>query len=227
MVAMGSVRVSTGGQIEDGVSLGTQRKKIQAWAILHDEDEVVIYEDAGVSGSSMEQRPGLQQALREVCRRKGVLVVYALSRLACSTKDTLAISDTLAKSKAEMVSLPERIDTTSASGKMSFRMLAVLPEFERDQVSERTRAAMGHLRASGRRYSRFAPFGWGLDEDAGMLRSNSEEQAVIGRMVELREEGLSYREVADRLSAEGVPTKARLASWSAKSVWTAVRRACA
>lgn len=227
MVAIGYVRVSTGGQVEDGVSLDAQREKIQAWAKLHDEDELVIYEDAGISGSSMEQRPGLQQALREVCRRKGVLVVYALSRLARSTKDTLAISDTLEKSKAELVSLSERIDTTSASGKMVFRMLAVLAEFERDQVSERTRVAMGHLRASGRRYSRFAPFGWDLDEGGEVLRPNPAEQAAIARMVELREEGLSYREVADRLSADGVVTKAGLASWSAKSVWAAVRRACA
>ncbi len=146
------------------------------------------------------------------------------ARLARSTKDTLAISDTLAKSKAELVSLSERIDTTSASGKMVFRMLAVLAEFERDQVSERTRAAMGHLRASGRRYSRFAPFGWDLDEGGEVLRPNPTEQAAIARMVELRKEGLSYREVADHLSAEGVATKAGLASWSAKSVWAAVRR---
>ena len=55
-----------------------------------------------------------------------------------------------------------------------------------------------------------------------MLRSIPVEHAAIGRVVELREAGLSYREVADRLSAEGVRTKAGLASWSAKSAWPAV-----
>lgn len=164
---------------------------------LHDEDELVFYEDVGISGSSMEQRPGLQDALREVCRRQGVLVVYALWRLARSTKDTLA------KSKAELVSLSDRIDTTSASGKMVFRMLAVLAEFERDQVSERTRAAMGHLRPSGRRYSRFVPFGWDLAEGCQVLRPNPAKQAAIARMVERGGKGLLYREVAHRLAAEG------------------------
>jgi len=225
MVAIGYVRVSTGGQAEDGVSLDAQREKIEAWARLHDEDDLVVYEDAGISGSSMDQRPGLQEALREACRRKGVLVVYSLSRLARSTKDTLAISDALAKAKAELVSLSERIDTTSASGKMVFRMLAVLAEFERDQVAERTRMAMGQLRASGRRYSRFPPYGWDLDEAAGALKPNRNEQAVIVRMVELRRGGLSFRQVADHLTADGVPTKAGLASWSPKSVWASVRRA--
>ena len=42
-------------------------------------------------------------------------------------------------------SLSEKLDTTSAAGKMMFRMLAVLSEFERDLVSERTRAALHHL----------------------------------------------------------------------------------
>ena len=45
------------------------------------------------------------------------------------------------KSGADLVSLSERIDTTTAAGKMVFRMLAVLAEFERDQVVERTKGA--------------------------------------------------------------------------------------
>lgn len=75
-----------------------------------------------------------------------MLVVYSLSRLARSTTDAIAISERLAKSGADLVSLSEWIDTTSASGKMVFRMLAVLAESERDLVSERTKTAMAHLR---------------------------------------------------------------------------------
>lgn len=42
------------------------------------------------------------------------------------------------------MSLSEKIDTTTAAGRMVFRMLAVLAEFERDQVAERTRMALAH-----------------------------------------------------------------------------------
>lgn len=202
-----------------------QREKIQAWAKLHDEDEVVVFEDAGLSGASMDQRPGLRDALKEACLRQGTLVVYSLSRLARSTRDTLAVSESLTKAKAELVSLSERIDTTSASGKMVFRMLAVLAEFERDQVSERTRMAMSHLKSARRRHSRFTPYGWDLDPDRGELCENTDEQRVLGRMLSLREEGLSYRKIADALEADGVPTKAGLSKWSSKSVWALVRRA--
>ena len=51
-----------------------------------------------------------------------------------------AIAERLDKAGADLVSLSEKIDTTSATGKMVFRLLAVLAEFERDLVSERTRA---------------------------------------------------------------------------------------
>ena len=225
MVVVGYVRVSTEGQVADGVSLDAQREKIEAWAMLHDETEVVIYQDAEISGASMDQRPGLQDALREACRRRAALVVYSLSRLARSTRDTLSISDRLAKSGAELVSLSERIDTTSASGKMVFRLLAVLAEFERDQISERTRAAMAHMRSSGRRISRFAPFGWDFDADGEGLVRNLHEQRVVSRMVHLRAQGLSFRAIAEQLTKDAVPTKRSGRPWTSKVVWSAIRRA--
>lgn len=224
MVAIGYIRVSTDGQAEEGVSLTAQREKIEAWAKLHDEEEVLIFEDAGLSGSSMSARDGLLRALQEVCRRRGALIVYSLSRLARSTRDTLAISEQLARSGAELVSLSERIDTTTASGKMVFRMLAVLAEFERDQVSERTRAAMAHLRSSRRRFSRYPPYGWDLDRDGELLVPNRDEQAAIRKMRKLRNKGLSFRAIADRLDALGISTKTGRAGWSPKVVRATLRR---
>src|SRR6266581_6504849 len=85
----------------------------------------------------------------------GVLVVYSLSRLARNTTETLELGERLAKAGADLVSLSEKIDTTSAAGKMVFRMLAVLAEFERDQISERTRVAMQHMRCEGKRVGFF------------------------------------------------------------------------
>lgn len=61
----------------------------------------------------------------------------------------------LAKNGADLVSLSGRIDTTTAAGKMVFRMLTVLCEFERDQVAERTKCALSHLR------KRFLRMTWG------------------------------------------------------------------
>lgn len=224
VVAVGYIRVSTEGQAEDGVSLDAQREKIAAWAKLNDESEVLVYEDAGISGSSIEQRPGLQDALREACRRRAALVVFSLSRLARSTRDTLAISDRLAKAGAELVSLSERIDTTSASGKMVFRLLAVLAEFERDQVSERTRVAMAHLRRSHRRISRHVPFGWTLGDDGRTLQVAPAEQEALVRIRELRAAGRSFREIAGHLNDSKVATKTGVGLWGPSVVRRVLRR---
>jgi len=219
MVAVGYVRVSTEGQVEEGVSLEAQKAKIETWAQLNDHADLELFADAGQSGSSMLQRPGLTAALDLVCACKGVLIVHSLSRLARSTKDTIAISDRLLKANAELVSLSEKIDTTSASGKMVFRMLAVLAEFERDQISERTRAAMAHMRAEGKRVSRFAPYGWDFDKEGSHLVANPVEQRELKYIQKMRKSGMALRQIAHALNQRGVRTKqGSAAGWSAKVV---------
>ena len=85
MKAVGYVRVSTEDQSREGVSLEAQEAKIRAWADLNGYDEVVIFTDAGISGSSMDKREALHDALDAV-GKGDVLVVYALSRLARSRR---------------------------------------------------------------------------------------------------------------------------------------------
>src|SRR5438067_13834535 len=123
--AIGYCRVSTELQAQEGISLEAQQARIRAWCEGNGYALSHVHVDAGLSGSRADNRPALRAALNEACRTKATLVVYSLSRLARSTKDAIAISDCLAKSGADLVSLSERVDTTSAAGKMIFRMLAV------------------------------------------------------------------------------------------------------
>ena len=136
--AIGYIRVSTQGQADEGVSLEAQRAKIAAWCALNDAELVAVFEDAGMSGGSMNGREGLHAAMKAA--GKGMaLVCYSISRLARSTRDMLEIAERLDKKGADLVSLTEKIDTTTASGRMVFKMLAVLADFERDQIGERDR----------------------------------------------------------------------------------------
>src|SRR5690349_16683984 len=85
---IGYVRVSTTGQAEEGVSLEAQRAKIQAWCNLNDGELVALFEDAGISGSGMVKRDGLQDALKATAKGMA-LVTYSISRLARNTRDML------------------------------------------------------------------------------------------------------------------------------------------
>ena len=200
------IRVSTESQATDGVSLDTQRAKIEAWCFANDITLGQVFVDAGISGKRADNRPQLQEALSAVCADHGILMVYSLSRLARSTKDTLIIGERLAKSGADLVSLSEKIDTTSAAGKMVFRMMAVMAEFERDQVSERTTAALAHKKSQGQRVGTI-PFGYDLAADGFTLVENAEQLRAVELIYSLKGKGYSLRAIAAALDAAGIMTK--------------------
>lgn len=176
-----------------------------------------VHVDAGLSGCRADNRPGLQAALTAASRHKAALVVYSLSRLARSTKDAIAISERLAKNETDLVSLSERIDTTTAAGKMVFRMLAVLAEFERDQVAERTKGALAHLRNQGKRISGKIPYGYDLAVDGESLLPNPTEQTGLQLIQRLQAKGLGRRRIAGELMRRGIPTKTGV-SWSPQTI---------
>jgi len=215
--AFAYIRVSTAGQADEGVSLEAQQAKIEAWCLVNDCDLTDVFVDAGISGKRADNRPALQDALAAVTAAGGVLVVYSLSRLARSTQDTLAIADQLERSDADLVSLTEKIDTTSAAGKMVFRMLAVLAEFERDLVSERTTAALAHKKSQGKRTGKI-PFGSDLHADGETLVDNADEQAAIKHITALKDKGYSLRRIATALDTAGIRTKDGNTSWKHTSV---------
>lgn len=201
MKVIGYIRVSTEGQVTGGVSLESQRQRIAQWCELNDGELVHVYKDAGLSGASMRHRPGLAKAL-EAAGKGTALVTHSISRLARSTRDMLDIADRLERQGADLVSLSEKIDTTTAAGRMVFRMLAVLAEFERDVISERTKAALQTLKAGGKRLGSPVP-------------GNGAAVAAAQRILAARERDLpllaaagagSLAERAARLNAAGFRT---------------------
>lgn len=211
MKAIGYIRVSTARQASEGVSLDAQRAKLTAWADLNGYELVSVFEDAGISGARTKNRPGLRTALEAACKEKAALVVYSLSRLARSTRDALTISEKLDRAGADLVSLSEKIDTTSAAGKMVFRMLAVLSEFERDQISERTSAAMQYKRSkleyTGGDTSNVR-YGYSVAADGVSLIENESEQSTLAAARRLHGAGLSLRAVARELASMGFRSRA-------------------
>lgn len=213
--ATGYIRVSTQGQVVDGVSIEMQETKIRQWAALNDVELAGLHVDEGLSGKNT-ARPGLQQALAEVKKHKGALVVYSLSRLSRSTRDTLELADKLEKAGADLVVLQEKVDTTTPSGRMVFRMLAAMNEFEREQLAERTSQAMQHMKAQGRRVGS-VPHGYRLAEDGKHLLPDAHEQEVLNLVRELREDGWTLQAISAELAERGAFNRAGR-PYNAKSI---------
>ena len=205
MKTIGYCRVSTIEQGLEGVSLDNQKVRIEAWAIANDHELLDVFVETA-SGAKATNRPGLQSAINLACKSRAILVVYSLSRLARSVSDTLVIAERLERSKAELASLSEKIDTSSAVGKMVFRLLSTLNEFERDQIAERTTSAMSYMRNTNKRISRFIPYGYSLGENQ-MLVVNTDEMLGIKRINELRFSGASFINIATTLAEEGYKPK--------------------
>ena len=208
------LRVSTAGQVTDGVSLDAQESKARAWCELNDYQVSGVFTDAGISGKSTANREGLKNALDAV-KKGDAVVVYSLSRLARSTRDMIEISDKLEKRGVDLVSVSERIDTTSATGKLMFQLIAAFGEFERNLTAERTSAALQHKKAKGERTGSI-PYGFKLAMDKVKLLKDKAEQAMIALCKELKEQGLSLRKIAAKLAEQGF--KPRGKAWYAKTV---------
>jgi len=217
-IVVGYCRVSTEQQATEGVSLEAQRERIASWCAHHaySFDPAAVFEDRGISGKRIDNRPELRKALDLVCREKGVLVVYSLSRLARSTKDAIAIAERLDKAGADLVSLSEDINTTTASGKMIFRLLAVLAEFERDLVAERTRNALARKRTKGERLGQ-VPYGVRLDADGCTLTPDTAEAEAVAFARARRADGWSLRRIARALDGQ-LPPKNGGPRWSPSTV---------
>ena len=222
MKAFAYCRVSTNDQQDEGISLANQRERIEAWAKANGHELAGMFVEVRSAGRA-DNRPELKKAMAAACRDGGILVVYSLSRFSRSVRDTLALAEQLEACNANLASLCENLDTSSAMGRMFFKLMSVLAEFERDQLRERTVSAMSHLRQHNRRISSKIPLGYDLAADGVTLTPNQTEQAAIARIVERRAGGMTLGAVARSMVVDGVATK-QGGQWTPKTVLAILRR---
>lgn len=105
------------------------------------------------ASGSKKDRPELARLL-DHAREGDTIMVWKLDRLARSMTHLLDLAAEFSERKIELVSLTDSIDTTTASGKLHFHMLAALAEFERSLLRERVKIGLERARAEGKRGGR-------------------------------------------------------------------------
>ena len=128
------------------VSTNDQNLDLQIDA-LTGKDCTTIYEEKA-SGKSR-ARPELENCLKAL-RQGDVLIVWRLDRLGRSLSDLVKIVSELESKGIGFESITEKIDTTTATGKLVFHLFCALAEFERNLIRERTHAGLAAARARGR-----------------------------------------------------------------------------
>ena len=208
--AVGYVRVSSEEQSKEGVSLDAQEVRVRAYATMRGFDLVQIFREEGVSaGTPLKDRPEGSKAVEMLGKKKAQhIVAVKLDRLFRNASDALTQSERWEKGKCSLHVLDmggSAVDTSSAMGKMFFLVAAGFAAMERDLTSERTKAALNHLKTGGRVYTHFTPLGF--DNVAGKLVPNPDEMQTVLRVQSMRSQGLSLGKIAAFLNAEQVPTK--------------------
>lgn len=207
---------------EECMSIETQLERCRAYCQANGYAVIGEHEDRELSGKRADNRPGLAAAIDQAKRRRAVLVVYALARLARNTRDAIAIAEELGRSGAQLASLNERLDTTNGIGRFFFTLVAALAELERAQVSERTSDAMRRHQANGKRVSAIPPYGWRSTPEQG-LEPAPDEHAIIERIVADKLAGKGPRTIARELTQAGV--LCRGGEWQHTTVKRILRRA--
>ena len=147
--AFGYTRVSTDQQARSGLSLEHQRDRIRAYCEAMGYELVRVYTDEGVSGRSFKRRSGLADALKAVCEAQGVLVAFDLSRVARSVRDAVGVSERLRGCGGDLALIDMNADTSTATGRCVFAIMAALGQLESEYASERTKRALATARARG------------------------------------------------------------------------------
>jgi DNA invertase Pin-like site-specific DNA recombinase len=175
---LGYARVSTNDQDVAGQSM----RLTQAGAIK-------VFTDVR-SGRNMDC-PGLQELLA-YARDGDTLAVVRLDRLGRSLGELLATVTMLKERGIALLSLEEKIDTSSAAGELIFHVFGAIAHFERRLIAERTRDGIAAARARGKRPGRQP-----LDADriaaavklvaAGLTPTDTARQLGLGRSTVYRE----------------------------------------
>jgi DNA invertase Pin-like site-specific DNA recombinase len=134
-VLVGYTRVSTAEQ-----SLALQRDALLAAGVEAER----IYEDT--CSGAVADRPGLARAL-DVVRAGDALVVWKLDRIGRSLAHMVELVGSLQAHGIGLKVLTGGVDTTTATGRLVFGIFAILAEFEKDLLHERTMAGLAAARA--------------------------------------------------------------------------------
>ena len=214
----GYCRVSTDMQAEEGFSLAAQSAAITRYAAEQGCDDPDLHIDAGRSAFSddIAARPAFAALMADVAARKyDVVAVTQLDRFARSNIVAVQQLRFLYEHGCTLVSLSERWDFSTASGRFQFQLMSSLAEFDSRLKSERTAAGIAAKRAQGGHHGA-VPWGAVRDE-RGHLAVNPARADLLAQILAWSaEHGGQW--IATRLNALGVPTRQSGQPWQQTSV---------
>lgn len=188
------IRVSTKRQGESGLGLEAQQEAVERYISGKGE---LIAEYREVASAKRKRRPKLMEALNHCKKEKAVLVVAKLDRLSRN----VAFLSALMESKVDFICC----DNPHAT-KFTIHILAAVAEFEREQISKRTKDALAAAKRRGVELGKTMKGKNGL-RARQIKRADEFAKEMEPTINQLRKEGFkTLMAIAEELNRRNVPT---------------------
>ena len=164
----------------------TENQKLELYEICERNDWVVVEEyDETVSGTKGENdRDELKRMLIDASRKRfDKLVVWSVDRLGRNMKHLVSILSQLKDLNVDIYSYKQGIDTSTTMGSSFYFMVGIFAELENNM--RRERQIIGIKRA--------------LDEGVKFGRKDVVDEETEYQIYQLRQQGKSYRKIADKV----------------------------
>lgn len=190
-------RVSTQRQGASGLGLEAQRHTVDQYLTRSSGTALASFTEVetGKGSNALEKRPQLRLAL-ETCKKTGAtLLIAKLDRLARNVHFVSGLLET-------------GVDFVAAdmpnANKVMIQMYAVMSEWERDQISERTKSALAAAKARGVVLGATGPANLKTCNDQRQQKAREFRERLRPVFDGMAAQGLSRRAMVDRLNGLGI-----------------------
>ncbi len=217
-------RISPRRKLAESESIRTQEEICRAYAEGLNIEVGAVFADVGKSGDDLE-RPELWLAI-DALRKGDCIIVWKRDRLCRSVYLNEVITNTVTATGATIRAVSGDVEGDSDEVLMIRQILASVHEYEKKVIAARTKVAMRHHQANGRRMSAIPPYGYKVDpDDEKRIVKVDFEQKMILLILDLHKNGVGKYAIATKMNKNpSYKMMARHGIWKGKLIGNIIKR---